>query len=77
VKKKWSNKACYGVLPWFSNILHVSFPCGPEFIYGPILIVQMPDPSTAAQVEGIDYFADTLRFAGAILALASAKPRTD
>jgi hypothetical protein len=47
------------------------------FIYGPILIVQMSDPSTAAQVEGINYFADTLLFAGAILALASAKPRTD
>ncbi|MGA3087333.1 MAG: hypothetical protein ABSD75_01895 [Terriglobales bacterium] len=47
------------------------------FIYGPILIVQMSDPSTAAQVEGINYFADTLLFAGAILALASAKARTD
>ena len=47
------------------------------FIYGPILIVQISDPNTAAQVEGINYFADTLLFAGAILALASAKPRTD
>jgi hypothetical protein len=47
------------------------------FIYGPILIVQMSDPSAAAQVEGINYFADTLLFAGAILALASAHPRTD
>jgi uncharacterized membrane protein len=41
------------------------------FIYGPILIAQMSDPSTAAKVEGINYFADTLLFAGAILALAS------
>ena len=47
------------------------------FIYGPILIVQMFDPSTAVKVEGINYFADTLLFAGAILAIASATPRTD
>ena len=47
------------------------------FIYGPILIVQMSDPSTAVKVEGINYFADTLLFAGAILALARATPRTD
>jgi len=47
------------------------------FIYGPILIAQMFDPSTAAKVEGINYFADTLLFAGAILALASATPLTD
>jgi len=47
------------------------------FLYGPILIAQLSDPSAAAQVEGINYFADTLLFAGAILALASATPRTD
>ena len=47
------------------------------FIYGPILIVQLADPSTAVKVEGINYFADTLLFAGAILALASATPRTE
>jgi uncharacterized membrane protein len=47
------------------------------FIYGPILIAQMSDPSTEVKVEGINYFADTLLFAGAILALASATPRTD
>jgi hypothetical protein len=47
------------------------------FIYGPILIVQMSDPSTAVKVEGINYFADTLLFAGTILALASATRRTD
>jgi uncharacterized membrane protein len=47
------------------------------FIYVPILIAQMPDPSIAAQIEGINYFADTLLFAGAILALASATPSTD
>jgi uncharacterized membrane protein len=47
------------------------------FIYGPILIASMLDPSTAVKVEGINYFFDTLLFAGAILALASATPRTD
>jgi uncharacterized membrane protein YphA (DoxX/SURF4 family) len=47
------------------------------FIYGPILIVSLSDPSTAVKIEGINYFADTLLFAGAILALASATPRTD
>ena len=47
------------------------------FLYGPILIAQMSDPSIAVKVEGINYFADTLLFAGAILALASATPCTD
>ena len=47
------------------------------FIYGPILIASLSDASTAVKVEGINYFADTLLFAGAILALASAMPRTD
>jgi uncharacterized membrane protein len=47
------------------------------FVYGPILIVQLSDPSTAVKVEGLNYFADTLLFAGAILALARAAPRTD
>jgi uncharacterized membrane protein len=47
------------------------------FIYGPILITQISDPSTAVKVEGINYFADTLLFAGAILSLASSTPRTD
>ena len=46
-------------------------------IYGPILIASLSDPSTAVKVEGINYFADTLLFAGAILALARAAPRTD
>jgi uncharacterized membrane protein YphA (DoxX/SURF4 family) len=47
------------------------------FIYGPILIVSLSDPSTAVEIEGINYFADTLLFAGAILALPSAIPRPD
>ncbi|MGA9689613.1 MAG: hypothetical protein WBQ81_22850 [Candidatus Sulfotelmatobacter sp.] len=44
-------------------------------IYGPILIAALADPSTAVKVEGINYFFDTLLFAGTILALASATPR--
>jgi uncharacterized membrane protein len=47
------------------------------FIYGPILIASLLDPSTAVKVEGLNYFFDTLLFAGAILALASATRRTD
>jgi len=47
------------------------------FIYVPILIAQLSDLSTEVKVEGINYFADTLLFAGAILALAGATPRTD
>jgi uncharacterized membrane protein len=46
-------------------------------IYGPILIASLLDPSTDVKVEGINYFADTLLYAGTILALASASPRTD
>jgi uncharacterized membrane protein len=45
------------------------------FIYGPILIAQLSDPSTTVKVEGINYFADTLLFAGAILAVASTTTR--
>jgi uncharacterized membrane protein len=46
-------------------------------IYGPILIAQISAPSTEVQIEGINYFFDTLLFAGTILALASATPRKD
>jgi uncharacterized membrane protein YphA (DoxX/SURF4 family) len=47
------------------------------FVYGPILIVSLADPSTTVKVEGLNYFFDTLLWGGAILALASATPRTD
>jgi len=47
------------------------------FIYGPILIASLANPSTDVKIDGINYFADTLLFGGAILALASASPRTD
>jgi hypothetical protein len=46
------------------------------FVYGPILIAALADPSTAVKVEGLNYFFDTLLYAGAILALASATSRT-
>jgi uncharacterized membrane protein YphA (DoxX/SURF4 family) len=42
------------------------------FVYGPILITSLANPSTDVKVEGINYFFDTLLFAGTILALASA-----
>jgi uncharacterized membrane protein YphA (DoxX/SURF4 family) len=45
------------------------------FVYGPILIASLRDPSTAVKVEGLNYFFDTLLFGGAILGLANATPR--
>lgn len=39
-------------------------------LYGPVLIGALSDPGPAVQIEGINYFADTLLFAGSILALA-------
>jgi uncharacterized membrane protein YphA (DoxX/SURF4 family) len=47
------------------------------FIYGPILIAALGDPSNDVKIEGINYFFDTLLFAGAILALANATPRSE
>lgn len=46
-------------------------------VYGPILIVSLMDPSTDVKVEGLNYFGDTLLFAGTILALAQAIPQED
>jgi len=46
-------------------------------IYVPVMIGALADPSLGAKVEGINYFADTLFFAGVILAAASAAPRSD
>jgi uncharacterized membrane protein len=46
-------------------------------IYGPVLIGALSEPGIAAKVEGINYFADTLFFAGVILAAASAASRSD
>lgn len=44
-------------------------------MYGPVLIAALADPAVGVQVEGINYFADTLLFAGTLLALASASVR--
>ncbi|MGB9455964.1 MAG: hypothetical protein WCB12_07980 [Bryobacteraceae bacterium] len=41
-------------------------------IYGPVLIGALADPSAGVQVEGVNYFADTLLFGGAVLSLAGA-----
>ena len=46
-------------------------------IYVPVLIAGLLDPSTAVKVEGINYFADTLLFTAAILALANATLQSD
>jgi len=39
------------------------------------LIGALGDPSTGVQVEGLNYFADTLLFGGAILSLAGTNPK--
>jgi uncharacterized membrane protein YphA (DoxX/SURF4 family) len=44
-------------------------------MYGPILIAAMFQSGAGVKVEAINYFADTLLFAGVILALANASPQ--
>ncbi len=46
-------------------------------IYGPVMIGALSQPGIEVQVEGINYFADTLLFTGVILALARAAARSD
>jgi len=46
-------------------------------ICAPVLILALSEPGTGVKMEGVNYFADTLLFAGAILALARAAPRSD
>ncbi|HEY1526121.1 MAG TPA: hypothetical protein VGH51_07780 [Candidatus Angelobacter sp.] len=45
-------------------------------IYGPVMIGALSDPHIGVEVEGINYFFDTLLFAGVILAVASAASRS-
>ena len=45
-------------------------------IYVPVMIVALSQPGTPVKLEGINYFADTLLFAGGILALAGSTPRS-
>jgi len=40
------------------------------------LIAALSAPGTGVQVEAINYFADTLLFAGVILSVATASPRS-
>jgi hypothetical protein len=47
-------------------------------IYGPVLFGALSSPSVDVQLEGLNYFADTLLFGGVILSLArtsAASPR--
>ncbi|MEO8337868.1 MAG: hypothetical protein ABI664_23040, partial [bacterium] len=44
-------------------------------LYGPIMISALSNPALGEELVGVNYFADTLLFAGAILALASVAPR--
>jgi len=46
-------------------------------VYLAILIASLLDPSTDVRVEGLNYFFDTMLYAGAVLAVASAAPRSD
>jgi hypothetical protein len=45
-------------------------------IYVPVMIVALSQPGTPVKLEGINYFADTLLFAGGSLALAGSTPRS-
>ena len=44
-------------------------------IYLPMLILALREPGIGARLEGINYFADTLLFAGTILAVANSSPK--
>ena len=46
-------------------------------VYGAILIASLLDPSTAVKVDGLNYFFDTLLYAGAVLALAKATQHSE
>ena len=46
-------------------------------VYGPILISALSVADSGVNIEGINYFFDTLYFGGAVLALAAAAPSTE
>jgi len=46
-------------------------------IYLPVMVMALSAPEIGVKVEGINYFADTLLFAGVILAAASATPSSN
>jgi uncharacterized membrane protein len=41
-------------------------------IYVPVMVTALGDPRVGTQLEGVNYFADTLLFTGVVLALARA-----
>jgi uncharacterized membrane protein YphA (DoxX/SURF4 family) len=43
-------------------------------IYGPVMVGALLNPATEVKVEGLNYFFDTLLFAGVMLAVANASP---
>lgn len=45
-------------------------------IYLPVMVTALSQPGIGVKIEGINYLADTLLFAGVILALASAAPQS-
>ncbi len=45
-------------------------------IYAPVMIKALADPSAGVEIEGLNYFADTLLFGGVILSLAQARRRS-
>ncbi len=45
-------------------------------IYVPVMIHALADPSAGLEIEGLNYFADTLLFGGVILSLALARRRS-
>jgi uncharacterized membrane protein len=47
------------------------------FVYGPILIASLRDPNVGTKIEGLNYFFDTLLYAGTTLALAKASAYAD
>jgi uncharacterized membrane protein len=66
------NKKTHEVATWVGGwILLLLF-----VIYGPVLISSLSGPTTGVQVEGVNYFADTLLFIGVILSMASATSAT-
>jgi len=73
--------ACGALIPWGNKARMAATILGGWIVllvvavYGPILVAALRDPSIAVEIEGINYFADTLLFGGAILALAGATER--
>ncbi|MEO8361988.1 MAG: hypothetical protein ABI672_18295 [Vicinamibacteria bacterium] len=64
VLNRHARTALTGLAVWILTLVVV--------IYTPLLILALMEPAIGTQVEGVNYFADTLLFAGAVLALARA-----